>query len=99
MTFRLVDSPEAVKAQLGITARHVAAIREAMVDGLAAAAPLIPDAWIEPFVLMGGPDEVAAEIVAVSARHHFEGFVLLLADHDHAASEIDMGAEILARLV
>ena len=64
MTFRLVDSPDSVKQQLGITPGHVAAIREAMKEGLAAAAPLIPDEWIEPFILIGGPDAVAREIDA-----------------------------------
>jgi 5,10-methylenetetrahydromethanopterin reductase len=98
MTFRLVDSPDAVKERLGITPRHVAAIREAMKDGLAAAAPLIPDEWIEPFILLGTPDEVASEIAAIRDRHGFEGFVLLMADHEQPEAEIRAGAEILARL-
>ena len=42
MTYRLVDSPEQVKQRLGITPDDVAEIREAMSDGINAAAHLIP---------------------------------------------------------
>jgi alkanesulfonate monooxygenase SsuD/methylene tetrahydromethanopterin reductase-like flavin-dependent oxidoreductase (luciferase family) len=98
MTYRLVDSPAPVKAQLGITDRHVAEIREAMADGLHAAAPLIPDAWIEPFVLMGTPEECAAELRTVCERHGFAGFVLVLADLDRAGDEMGAGADVLARV-
>ena len=98
MTYRLVDSPQAVKDQLGITPSHVAEIREAMTGGLAAAAHLIPDRWIEPFVILGTPDECAAQISAITDAHGFEGFVLLLADHERATEEIEMGADVLSRV-
>ncbi|CAB4815293.1 unannotated protein [freshwater metagenome] len=98
MTYRLVDSPDAVKAQLGITPRHVAEIREAMSGGLEAAAHLIPDRWIEPFVILGTPDECADRITALTEAHGFEGFVLLLADHERATEEIETGADVLDRV-
>jgi 5,10-methylenetetrahydromethanopterin reductase len=98
MTYRLVDSPQAVKDQLGITPKHVAEIREALTGGLQAAAHLIPDRWIEPFVIIGSPDECAAQIATITDSHGFEGFVLLLADHERASEEIEMGADILARV-
>ena len=98
MTYRLVDSPQAVKDQLGITPAHVAEIREAMAGGLDAAAHLIPDRWIEPFVILGTPDGCAAQIRSITDRYGFEGFVLLLADHERAAEEIEMGADVLARV-
>ncbi len=98
MTYRLVDSPPAVKERLGITERHVAEIREAMADGLHAAAHLIPDSWIEPFVLLGSPDECAAELGALRDRHGFDGFVLVLADEDRPGEEMAAGAEVLARV-
>lgn len=98
MTYRLVDSPEAVRAQLGITPRHVEEIREAMSGGLHAAAHLIPDRWIEPFVIMGTPDECAGRIRSITGEHGFEGFVLLLADHERAAEEIEVGADVLERV-
>ena len=99
MTYRLVDSPAAVKEQLGITARHVAEIREAMQGGLHAAAHLIADEWIEPFVVMGTPAQCAAEIATLRDRHGFEGFVLLMADHERAADELRVGADVLGRVV
>jgi len=98
MTYRLVDSPDAVKQRLGITPADVAAIREAMRDGLHAAARLIPDRWIEPFVILGSPDECAARIRSITDTHGFEAFVLLLADHGRAEEEIEMGADVLARV-
>lgn len=98
MTFRLVDSPDAVKEQLGITPAHVREIRDAMRGGLAAAAPLIPDEWIEPFILLGDRDRIADEIAALRDRHGFEGFVVLLADHAHPQAEITLGADILSRV-
>lgn len=98
MTYRLVDSPQAVKDQLGITPRHVAEIREAMSGGLHAAAHLIPDRWIEPFVILGTPDDCASRIASITTEHGFEGFVLLLADHERATEEIEMGAGIVERV-
>jgi 5,10-methylenetetrahydromethanopterin reductase len=98
MTYRLVDSPPPVSAQLGITDTDVAAIREAMRDGLAAAAPLVRDEWIEPFVVLGTPDECAAELHRLRAALGFEGFVLLLADVQRAEEEIVAGADVLDRL-
>jgi 5,10-methylenetetrahydromethanopterin reductase len=97
MTYRLVDSSDEVKAHLGITPEHVLAIREAMAGGIHAAAHLIPDEWIEPFVVMGSPEQCAVEIASITRRHGFEGFVLLMADHERAAAEIEVGAEVLAR--
>ena len=98
MTYRLVDSSQTVRDQLGITPAHVAEIREAMSGGLAAAAHLIPDRWIEPFVILGTPDECAEQIRTITERHGFEGFVLLLADHERATEEIEVGADVLARV-
>jgi 5,10-methylenetetrahydromethanopterin reductase len=98
MTYRLVDSPAAVRAQLGITDTDVTEIREAMRDGLAAAAPLVRDGWIEPFVVLGTPDECAAELHRLRAELGFDGFVLLLADVPRAEDEISAGADVLDRL-
>jgi len=53
MTYRLVDSPAHVKAELGITEADTRAIADAMRSGLDVAAKLIPDRWVDPFVIRG----------------------------------------------
>lgn len=63
LTFRLADSPEAVKDRIGMTADDTAAIREALRDGgPPAAAHLVREEWVEPFVVMGDRRAVGAEV-------------------------------------
>jgi 5,10-methylenetetrahydromethanopterin reductase len=94
MTYRIVDSPTAVKAALGITPAQVDAIRLAMADGLAAAAPLIADDWIDAFVLIGTTDAVADELRALNSMHGFDEFLLVLADMHTAAEQITAFAPV-----
>lgn len=98
MTYRLVDSPPAVKESLGITADHTEAIREAMAHGLEEAAKLIPDRWVEPFVIMGSIDECAAELRDLARRHQFDEFMLVVADMDGASTLMAEVAEVLERV-
>ncbi len=98
MTYRLVDSPPAVKEALGITEADTAAIREAMADGLDEAAKLIPDEWVEPFVIMGSIDECAAELRSLAHQHGFGEFMLVAADMDGAAALMADVADVLARV-
>ena len=53
---------------------------------------------IEPFVILGSPDDCATQIRRIVDEFGFEGFVLLLADHERAAEEIEMGADVLDRV-
>ncbi len=98
MTYRLVDSPLSVKESLGITEEHTAAIRSAMAHGLDEAAKLIPDEWVEPFVIMGSVDECATELGQMRDQHRFDEFMLVVADMDDAASLMAEVAEVLARV-
>lgn len=95
MTYRLVDSPPAVKDALGMTQDDTEAIRAAMSGGLDEAARLIPDEWVEPFVIMGSPDECASEIRALRATHGFTEFMLVVADMGEASGLIKEVAEVL----
>jgi 5,10-methylenetetrahydromethanopterin reductase len=95
MTYRLVDSPVAVKEALGMTDDHVAAIREAMNRGLDEAAKLIPDEWVEPFVIMGSTDECAAELRGLAELHGFDEFTLVVADMNGAATLLTEVADVL----
>ncbi len=98
MTYRLVDSPLSVKESLGITEEHTAAIRSAMAHGLDEAAKLIPDEWVEPFVIMGSVDECADELAAMRAEHRFDEFMLVVADMDDAGTLMAEVAEVLAKV-
>jgi 5,10-methylenetetrahydromethanopterin reductase len=95
MTYRLVDSPVAVKEALGMTDDHVVAIREAMNRGLDEAAKLIPDEWVEPFVIMGSTDECAAELRGLAELHGFDEFTLVVADMNGAATLLTEVADVL----
>ena len=97
MTFRLVDSPPKVKESLGITEEHTAAIREAMAIGLDEAGKLIPDEWVEPFIILGSIDECAAELREMKAQHGFDEFMLVVADMEEAESLMTEVSEILEK--
>ena len=94
MTYRIVDSPAAAKATLGITAEAVDEIRRAMAGGLDAAAPLIRDEWIEPFVLVGSEHDVRSELDTMVDEHGIGEFLLVLADMRTARDQLDYFAGV-----
>ncbi len=96
MTYRLVDSPPEVREAVGISDSDRDRIREAMGGGLEAAAPLIPDEWILPFVIMGTPEECAAELVEITERHGMDEFMVAVADMSDADVLMTQVAEVLA---
>ena len=96
MTYRLVDSPPEVKATLGMTPTQSDAIAAAMGEGLDVAGRLIPDEWVEPFVIMGSVDECAAELTTIMDTHGFDEFMLVVADIDGAHELLAEVAEVVA---
>ncbi len=80
MAYRLVDSPPSVKEMLGMSESDVKAISEAMHTGLGAAAELIPDEWVDPFVIRGSASECSAELEQLVTTHRFDEFMLVVAD-------------------
>ncbi|MFV2039744.1 MAG: LLM class flavin-dependent oxidoreductase [Acidimicrobiales bacterium] len=99
MTYRLVDSPPKVKELLGITEADTAAIAKAMHNGLEAAAELIPDEWVDPFVISGTVDACAAELSGLMSAHGFSEFMLVVTDMDGAATLMTEVAEVVAATV
>lgn len=95
MTYRLVDSPPEVKEMLGMTQADTDAIRAAMHDGLEAAAKLIPDEWVDPFIIRGTVDECATELTSIMGSHGFDEFMLVVADMDGAAELMVEVAEVM----
>ena len=97
MTYRLVDSPPQVRAAIGLTDDAAGQIRAAMGSGLEAAAELVRDEWVHPFVLSGTPRECASELASLVARHEIDEFVVPVLDDAGAEELLAVGAEVLAR--
>lgn len=96
MTYRLVDSPPQVRHLLGISDHEIAAIREAMADGLVAAATLVRDEWVHPFVIAGTVEACARELTEMMTHHGIDEFLLPVLDLTHADNLMSVVAEVLA---
>ncbi len=96
MTYRLVDSPPKVKELLGISKSDTKAIAAAMHDGLDEAAKLIPDEWVDPFVIRGTVEECSSELTTIMDTHGFDEFMLVVADMDGAEDLLIEVAEVMA---
>ena len=95
MTYRLVDSPPDVREALGISDSDVAAIRSAMADGLKAAARLVPDEWVLPFVVSGTIEECSAELHNLMETHGISEFKIPVYDVDHGRELLEVTATVL----
>ena len=77
LSFRLPDSPVAVKEMIGMTEGDTMAIRDALRHGgPPAAAHLVREEWVPHFVLMGSPEAVADEMRRTMARCGIDEFQL-----------------------
>ena len=99
LSFRLPDSPVAVKEMIGMTEDDTRAIRDALRHGgPPAAAHLVREEWVPPFVLMGSPEAVADEMLSTMARCGIDEFQLpslsAAAGVEAAAASIRRTAEI-----
>ena len=95
LTYRLVDSPPEVQEALGLADADVAVIREALADGLEAAAEHVRDEWALPFVIAGTPGECSRELGRLAAEHGIESFVVPLLDDEPAEKMLQTAAEII----
>jgi 5,10-methylenetetrahydromethanopterin reductase len=76
-TYMIVDSPEHVQRQLGLTEENVEEIRSVMIrDGIRGAARLITDELLEHFIVMGDDDACAREIAGLMREYCFDVFTL-----------------------
>lgn len=99
LSFRLPDSPVAVKEMIGMTEDDTRAIRDALrYGGPPAAAHLVREEWVPHFVLMGSPEAVADEMLSTMARCGINEFQLpslsAAAGVEAAAASIRRTAEI-----
>ena len=95
LTFRLVDSPDHVKARIGLDARAEASIRRALSDGgPGVAARFVRDDWIDAFVICGTVGECRAELAALVAANGIDEFQVSVNDLHTAAEDLALAAEI-----
>ena len=95
LTFRLVDSPDHVKARIGLDADTEAAIRRGLSEGgPAAAAGFVRDDWVDAFVISGTVAECRAELAALVAAHGIDEFQVSVNDLGSAAEDLALAAEI-----
>ena len=95
LTFRLVDSPDAVKARIGLDPGTEAAIRQGLADGgPPAAARFVRDDWVDAFVISGTVDECRSELTALVAAHGIDEFQVSVNDLHSAAEDLALAAEI-----
>jgi 5,10-methylenetetrahydromethanopterin reductase len=76
MTYRLVDTPAEVRGAIGLDDATVARIRAALGEGLDAAARLVRDEWVLPFVIHGDAVACRSRVAAICAEHDIEEFLL-----------------------
>jgi len=90
LTFRLPDSPPPILESLGITPNDIAALRQALAEGgPPAAAQLVRDEWVKPFVILGSREECRAELQDLAQRFGLDEFLLPIDD-------LNTGPELLA---
>ena len=95
MTYRLVDSPPDVREALGIEDADVVAIRSAMADGLEAAARLVPDEWVLPFVVSGTVEECSIELGQLIETHGISEFKIPVYDVDNGCELLEVTAQVM----
>ncbi len=95
MTYRLVDSPDHVKEQLGITPADVENIRHAMSGGLQAAAQFVKEEWVHPFVIAGTASECGEELAQLMDQYGIDEFLLPVLELHQAVDAMETLAEVL----
>ena len=96
LSFRLVDSPDATKALIGMTGAEVDAIRTALAAGgpKAAAAHVRPE-WVHGFALVGTIDECCAELHDLADRHGIDEWQVPVHDLEGAPTLLELALRIV----
>lgn len=97
MAYRLVDSPPEVHQMLGITPADLDRLRAALAVGLEAAASLVPDEWVLPFVIHGSVEECGRQLAELAAKG-VEEFLLPVLEIDTAEHLMAVTAAAFSRL-
>ena len=95
LTFRLVDSPPAVKDLIGMTDRDTDAIRAGLSEGGArAAASFVKPEWVPDFVITGASSEASAELRSLMEINDIDEFQLPVQELKGAAAQIERAAKM-----
>ncbi len=95
LTFRLVDSPPAVKELIGMTEADVANLRSALAEGgPRLAARHVDPEWVSSFIIAGTAAECAEELHTLMADNDIDEFQLPVLDPEGAAGFIERTAEM-----
>jgi 5,10-methylenetetrahydromethanopterin reductase len=97
ITYRLVDSPAEIRARIGLDEASRQRIRDALTDGLAAAAAEVRDEWIMPFVLHGDEHSVRYRFVELCERIGADEFILPVFDMPDPCEYVDRVGRVLSR--
>lgn len=97
LTFRLVDSPQAVKDLIGMTSEDTAAIRASLAEGgPTLASRHVREEWVPGFVVTGTPSECATELVGLMTDNGLDEFQLPVLGVDGAAELIERAAAMFS---
>lgn len=97
LTFRLPDSPQAVRDRLAITATDVAELREALASGgPSGAAQLIREEWVSQFVLMGDGSAWRSELDQIMTGYDIDEFQVQVPTVSEAHARLEAAAKVLA---
>jgi 5,10-methylenetetrahydromethanopterin reductase len=98
LSFRIVDSPPAVRTRIGVTDEEIAALRAGLASGGPAAAALhVRPEWVGQFTLVGNAGECAAELSELVNRHGIDEFQVGLHNLSDAETQMDEAIGILGR--
>jgi 5,10-methylenetetrahydromethanopterin reductase len=95
LTYRLVDSPADVKYAIGLSDSDSDLIRASLADGLEAAAELVREEWVLPFVISGSTSECAEELEQLTDASSIDEFAVAVLDAQNAEHTIDTVNEML----
>ena len=97
LTFRLPDSPQAVRDRLSMTDADVAGLREALASvGPAGAAHLIREEWVSKFALMGDGAAQRSELDQIMTTNHIDEFQVQVPTVSEADVRLESAADMLA---
>ena len=96
MSFRLPDSPPEVHRLIGITQGELSELRAALRrGGPDAAAGLVRDEWVAPFVIAGSAAECRAELGSLVDAYGIDEVLVAVDDLDAAPARLEAAAAII----
>ncbi len=99
LTYRLVDSPQAVKERIGMTEDETIAIRAALAaGGPNAAAGLVRPEWVEQFVITGTVQECRVSLHETLASNDVDEYQLPVLDLERGGEQIERVASFFESL-